>query len=151
MFVYRITKPKWAGVLMGSGMPARWNTYGMFVCYSGSSRALSCLEMLVHLNASDIVNLFKVSVIEIPDDLNIEEINSINLPKDWESPRSLHISQNLGQEWYMSQKSCVLKVPSVLIRSEFNFLINCQHPDFNKIKVHSVEDFFFDSRLMSFK
>jgi hypothetical protein len=41
----------------------------------------------------------------------------------------------------------VLLVPSVIVQTEYNYLINPAHPGFEKIRVLAVDDFVFDSRL----
>ncbi|AYD47690.1 RES domain-containing protein [Arachidicoccus soli] len=47
------------------------------------------------------------------------------------------------------QDDCaVLQVSSATITEEYNYLINPQHPAFTRIKVHRVENFTFDERLM---
>lgn len=43
--------------------------------------------------------------------------------------------------------SVVLAVPSVLVPTETNYLINPNHPDFPKISIGNPEDFQFDPRL----
>jgi RES domain-containing protein len=38
-------------------------------------------------------------------------------------------------------------VPSTTVAGDFNYIINPNHPDFEKLKVLQVEPFEFDSRL----
>lgn len=146
MEVYRISHEKWAGVLQSSGMAARWNSNGVFVTYSASTRALSCLEMLVHLTGEQIKTPFKLSVIYIPDELQIENFGGF-YNADWAEFENYHDCQIIGDEWIRSQRTGILRVPSAIIKNEYNYLINSQHPDFMNIKVISLEDFEFDMRL----
>ncbi|MES2797623.1 MAG: RES family NAD+ phosphorylase [Bacteroidota bacterium] len=146
MEVFRITSEKWAGVLQSSGRAARWNSNGVFVTYTGSSRALSCLEMLVHLRGEEIQSQFKLSVIEIPEDISIEKAG-IFYNDDWTEFENYYQSQEVGDEWAKSLRSVILRVPSAIIKNEYNFLINPQHSDFKKIKISKIEDFHFDLRL----
>lgn len=146
MQVFRITSEKWAGVLQGSGRAARWNSSGVFICYTGSSRALSCLEMLVHLSGEQIKSDFKLTVIEIPDDLSVENAG-VFYNEDWTEFENYYQSQELGDEWAKSLRTCVLRVPSAIIKNEYNYLINPQHPDFKQINITKIEDFDFDMRL----
>ena len=83
MNVFRITTEKWAGNLKGSGFAARWNSNGIYTCYSASSRALACLEMVVHLNADRLKTPFKLTVINIPDELEIKTLDMSILPEYW--------------------------------------------------------------------
>jgi len=39
------------------------------------------------------------------------------------------------------------KVPSTIIREEFNYLINPRHPDFKKLSIGSAQKFAFDPRM----
>ncbi len=52
-------------------------------------------------------------------------------------------------QWLANRRSAVLSVPSVIIPSERNFLINPEHPRFDQIKLCTVTPFFFDPRLFS--
>jgi RES domain-containing protein len=146
MEVFRITHSKWAGVLQGSGKEARWNSNGIFICYSGSSRALSCLEMLVHLTGEQIKSDFGLTIIDIPAAIEIERAG-IFRNEDWAEFENYYQSQEVGDEWAKSLRTCVLRVPSAIIKNEYNYLINPQHPDFSLIKILKIEDFDFDMRL----
>lgn len=149
MKVYRITTKKWADRLVASGYPARWNSQGVFTLYSASSRALACLENLVHRDSTALQHLFRVSVIEFPDSLEIETILQKNLPKDWSlsGPKGYSICQPMGDKWNQEKQTLILRVPSVIIKTEYNYLINLSHPDIGKVKITDVEPFLFDDRL----
>lgn len=147
MEVYRITSEKWAGILQSSGRAARWNSNGVYITYTGASRALSSLEMLVHLGGEEIKNQFKVTVIDIPDDIVIEKANSF-YNDDWTEFENFYQSQEVGDEWAKSLRTAVLRVPSAIIKKEYNYLINPQHSDFHKIKIKEIENFHFDLRLI---
>jgi RES domain-containing protein len=41
----------------------------------------------------------------------------------------------------------VLKVPSVVVKGDFNYLINPGHIEINRVKIKSIESFSFDVRL----
>jgi RES domain-containing protein len=74
-----------------------------------------------------------------------------DLPKNWRDTGGYPELQKLGSEWYHSNRSLVLKVPSAVIPKEYNFLINTNHPDFNnqeKISLVRNEDYFWDERLL---
>ena len=146
MEVFRISHEKWANVLEGSGRAARWNSGGIFITYAGSSRALSCLEMLVHLSGEQILSNFKLTIINIPEALEIEKAQSF-YNVDWTDFENYFQSQEIGDEWAKSLRTCVLRVPSAIIKGEFNYLINPRHFDFNKISISEIEDFHFDLRL----
>ncbi len=51
----------------------------------------------------------------------------------------------------MSGSSAVLRVPSVIIDTEFNYLVNPAHPDFVKIDIADPVPFSLDVRLLRIK
>jgi RES domain-containing protein len=147
MVVYRICLEKWASKLQASGNEACWNTKGKAVIYTASSRALACLENLVHRGGEGLNGLFKTVVIEIPDNIEIAEIDLKELLINWVDYKNYSKCQRIGDEWITNMKSCVLKVPSSIIPNEHNYIINTKHPDFNNIRIINIEDFIFDSRV----
>ncbi len=147
MLVYRIVLEKWSQLLTASGQAARWNSRGRFVLYSAGTRALACLENVVHRNGRGLNQLFKTMVVEIPEDIFIETIRLENLPDGWHEFEYYHLSQQLGDAWLNGMKSAVLSVPSAIVPQEQNLLLNPQHPDFQKIKLLRTEDFVFDPRI----
>ncbi len=146
MTVYRITTEQWSKSLTASGYSARWNAKGNFVIYTAESRSLACLENLVHRSGEGSNALYKLMVIEIPDSLSMETIDLASLKKDWYSIDNYVYCQGLGRKWLNDLNSVILKVPSVIIKKEFNYLINPNHPDFKKIKLAGNEEFYFDNR-----
>ena len=70
------------------------------------------------------------------------------LPNDWrEYPAPLSTAV-IGNEWLASRESAVLSVPSVIVPSERNYLLNPRHPRFTAIiKTVREEVFSFDPRL----
>jgi RES domain-containing protein len=146
MTVFRITTIQWCNSLTASGFPARWNAKGYFVIYTAESRSLACLENLVHRSGEGNSTLYKVMIIEIPDTLAMTVINESSLKNDWHTIDNYAYCQTLGSNWLNESGSAVLKVPSVIIKKEHNYLINPNHPDFKKIRIAGSEDFDFDKR-----
>ena len=148
MITYRIILEKWAGHLTASGRAARWNSNGRFTLYTASTRALACLENMVHRRSIGQDELFRVTLIEIPDDLKIKKITKRKLPGDWQEYINYAACQAIGDAWLKNIETAVLQVPSAIISEEYNYLMNPQHPDCARIKVHAAEKFTFDERLM---
>lgn len=150
MLVYNIRKEKHAHQLIASGVANRWNKNDEFIIYAGSSRALSALELIVHKSSIAVNNSYKLLVIELKvNEKDITEITVEHLPQNWQSIKSYVALQSLGSDWYRSQKTLVLKVPSAIVSKEYNYLINTKHPDFSKkVKLKEVEDFLWDERLL---
>lgn len=147
MTVYRICLAKYATALYASGNSARWNSKDVKIIYTPSSRALACLEHLVHRNALGLKQLFKVMLIEIPDDLTIGVLKKEDLENNWSEFSHYPNTQEKGDAWVARNDSAVLQVPSAIIQEEFNYLLNPAHPDFAKIKLVRTEDFDFDPRI----
>ncbi len=147
MEVYRICLEEYSRDLFASGYRARWNTKGNFVIYTAGSRALACLENVVHRSGEGLNKIFRVVVINIPDDILIETINLEDLPDRWFETKSYSLCQVLGNAWYQSKSSAVLRVPSSIIQNEHNYILNTRHPDFNRIKIVRWEPFEFDPRI----
>ncbi|MEX0662865.1 MAG: RES domain-containing protein [Balneolaceae bacterium] len=147
MVVYRITLEKWADKLSGSGYAARWNPKGTFVIYTAESRALACLENLVHRSGEGLNKNFCLVEIEIEDDTSIETIDSDSLPHEWYSMTKYGYCQSLGNKWLDSQSSLLLRLPSSIIHDEFNVLINPHHSEFPKVSIKTIREFSFDDRL----
>ena len=139
MRVYRICRKHWEN-LDGEGARragGRWNSPGRAVVYMASSIPLAILENLVHMSRQDFPKGYVVVSAVIPEDLEI-----LSLADDAKSPVG-------GDEWFDSQASAVLRVSSVVVPGESNFLLNPAHPDFERIAVEPARLFEFDPRLFS--
>lgn len=150
MEVFRISKEVHAHTLSASGSANRWNLKGQQVIYTGSSRSLSSLELVVHKGSIQPTSHYKVVVISIADDdYLIKQVQTNDLPANWRTLAGYSTLQKIGSAWYNSQETLVLKVPSAIITYEYNYVINTEHPDFNhKIQLVRTEDYFWDSRLL---
>lgn len=150
MEVFRISREIHASGLVASGVANRWNKRNQYVLYTGSSRSLSTLELIVHRNSIAPLDHYKVLVISIPDsDDLIKQVSIKLLPGNWRTLSAYPALQKIGNDWYESMETLVLKVPSAVISNEFNFIINLEHPDFkDHIKLIRAEDYFWDDRLL---
>ncbi len=150
MQVYRIAKQKYISDLTGIGaktVGGRWNPKGVAVLYTSTTAALSALEVLAHLPAAYFPDDMAIATIELPDSL-ITKIDIDELPDSWKDvPAPIEI-QSLGMKWITEEKYLGIKVPSIIVPSEFNLIINPLHPKFNKVKLISVKPFSFDTRLI---
>ncbi len=152
MLVYRITREKYQNDISGTGPKihgGRWNPIGMKALYVSESKALSTLELLVHTRKDLVPPRYKMLIIEIPYN-DIEEIKGIkNLPKDWRKNPPLAELKEIGEDLLINQNNLAIKVPSRIIPSEFNIVINPDHRDFTKVKIKDIEDFELDERLLT--
>lgn len=152
MKVFRIEREKYLETtLKGIGAALtegyRWNSLNTYLVYTSETRALATLEVSVHLNLSEDLPADRYYVeIEIPDDIIILEIKTNDLPDGWDSKPPILETQFIGDDFVKENNAAVLKVPSSIVQQEFNYLINPNHVDAEKILVISVTPFIFDNR-----
>lgn len=147
MIVYRITLAIYSKKLIASGNAARWNSKDKNAIYTAQSKALACLENIVHRNSKGLQKNFRTMVIEIPDNIAIEEIKDAQLNASWKEFYQMPYTQAIGDKWLLSNITAVLKVPSAIVSGDFNYLLNPAHKDYKKIKLVKTEPFEFDDRI----
>lgn len=148
---YRIFKSKHAATWHdGEGAfryGGRWNTPGTRLLYASSALSLAALEMLVNLNAEELLLAYSFARVEFDTDLIFPIEKFRKLPRDWADSPPPNEIQAIGDEWSASLRSAVLEVPSAVLPNESNFVVNLNHPDFYKVRLGMVETFKFDRRL----
>lgn len=149
MHVYRITLEKYSASLVASGNPARWNSKDVKMIYTASSRALACLENVVHRSALGLQSGFRVMVIQIPEALSVTIIKKEELVNDWHLFENYPITQAIGDAWIQKGETAILQVPSAIIAEESKFLLNTGHTDLKRVKLVKTEPFAFDPRIKS--
>lgn len=150
MKVFRITNRKHASHISGIGAslyPGRWNVKGTPVLYTGESPEIALLENIVHIPPMLIPNL-DILTLRIPNN-SITELKISDLPKNWSHYPAPTILAEIGEEWIREGRSIALKVPSCVIHTSYNFILNCSHPDYGKVEVVDQRTFHFDARLSS--
>lgn len=138
--------------LSGAGAKAtggRWNEVGISVVYTSETRALACLETVVHSNAGGLpLNRYLVEV-TIPDDVwvNAQAETPSGLPVGWEAEPAGLVSIQFGTTWARSGTSAILVIPSVIVQEEFNVLVNPAHADSARITAVKLRRWLYDPRL----
>ena len=153
MVLYRIAKTSYIRDLSGSGprlYGGRWNPKGIGIIYTSENRALAALELFVHLSRTVIPPNLSLATIKIPDKASKKEIAVKELPLNWRSFPAPPELAEIGTSWIKSKKSLLLRVPSVIMPSEMNVLINPAHPEMIRVRIIKVEAYSFDKRLMQF-
>jgi RES domain-containing protein len=125
----------------------RWNSKGFAVVYTSSSISLAILEILVHIPIYGILEEYVYIPAEFDQDL-AATLNTENLPDDWNKDPPSQTIKQIGDSWVENQESAILEVPSAIVPTEKNYLINPAHPDFRKLKIGSPTKFEFDPRLI---
>jgi RES domain-containing protein len=148
MHVFNLRSEKYAVSLSASGIANRWNKKDEFVIYAAQCISLAALELLVHKNSIHQNTSYKLLTIEILNNSAIEIFDKFRLPNQWKNLTAYTLLQEIGSEWYLSKRSLVMQIPSVIIPQEYNFIINTLHPEFtSQINLINSEDFLWDERL----
>jgi RES domain-containing protein len=157
MRVYRIEREKYLettlkGFGAASAEGCRWNSLNTYLVYTAESRALATLEVSVHLDLSEDLPTDRYYVeIDIPDEVEVLELKTEDLPDNWDlHPPSLE-TQYIGDDFVKDSEAAVLKVPSCIISLEYNFLINPNHPEAKRITIVAKKRLTFDKRFKQFK
>ena len=145
---WRMVKGKYAATAFdGEGARrhgGRWNSPGVPVVYTSSSKALAALETLVHWQWP-VPPGFVLIPVGFAEEW-VETFPERQLPAGWRGEPPARVSQRIGDAWTQAGRSVVLALPSVLT-GEPNYIINPAHPDFAKLSVGRPEAFVFDPRL----
>ena len=151
MRVHRLVKARHAASpLDGEGARragGRWNPKGLPLVYSSSTLALCALELLVHLDPAAIPGDLIAIEAEIPETLPLLQWQPADLPAGWRTDAGQPALQAKGGDWIKQATSGVILVPSVIVPSETNILINPAHPDAAKVFVVARTPFTLDPRL----
>jgi RES domain-containing protein len=150
---WRITRAEFAAsALSGQGgryADGRWHRAGQPVVYLACTWSLAALEVLVHLGRRDTAIPFVYFSVTIPPQASALTVETDTLPPEWISEPPLPDTQRLGTDWLRAGASALLRVPSVLspVESEYNWILNPQHPDAATLIVSDPRPFQFDRRL----
>ncbi|WP_313111904.1 RES family NAD+ phosphorylase [Aequorivita sediminis] len=147
MKVYRITKTKYAEDLSGTGAKlygGRWNHIDSACIYTAESRALSVLEYAVNINIDFIPRALSLCVFEI-DESQVYSFKQEDLPGNWRETPAPKSTKDYGTQFLKSNKP-ILKIPSITIPEEFNYIINPQIASLS-FKLVEIKDFVFDLRI----
>lgn len=124
----------------------RWNPRGIRVVYCAESRSLAAMKVLVSTDEKE--RLLAIPWVCIPVTVPLDVIEkAMKVPSAWRQYPHHFTSQSFGAEWIQAQRSVALRVPSVVVSGEFNYLLNPAHPQFPKVKIGKPEPFSFDPRL----
>lgn len=128
----------------------RWNRQGLRVAYTSETRALACLESVVHLNASRLPYNRYLVAIEVPSAFwaAAQVVAPADLPVGWDAEPAGKASIDFGSDWLRAKSSALLVVPSVIVPEERNVLINPEHPESRGIAATKVRKWLYDPRLV---
>ena len=147
--VYRILRrPYSKKPLDGEGayrFGGRWSSAGVRLAYTSEHLSLAIIEYFVHIDADDPPKDLVVVTAEVSDRVSRTAISTKQLPANWHrtpAPREL---TGIGDGFVRDRRAAILIVPSALAPAESNWLINPQHTDFSRIRVHPAKAFRYDA------
>lgn len=150
MYLYRVVRNKYLYDLSGTGSKlfgGRWNSPGIPALYTSASKSLAVLESLTNTPPAILQKDFSILILEIAGKVLTDEFYEKDLPKNWKVyPAPINLAK-LGDKWLLARKRLLLKVPSAVISSEFNFIINPLHGDIKKVKITAAEKLELDARV----
>jgi len=111
------------------------------------SRALACLETVVHLSSGDPLPLNRYLVeVKIPIGLWSARTRFDPAPHiGWDAEPAGKVSIDWGTSWVEGKASVLAEVPSVIVPEEHNTLINPTHPDGVKLIAKKIRKWTYDT------
>lgn len=152
MIVFRLLNQNYGSGLSGAGAMiagGRWNSPGISMIYTSETRALCTAEVAVNLPLGTFPSGYEMVSINIPDDILLTEILESDLPSGWKVFPLTIITQKIGDDFIIQGKFLIMKVPSVVVQGDSNYLINPRHTEFNRIEIVKKEPYEFDDRFFN--
>ena len=148
--VYRILRKPYAKKpLDGEGaylFGGRWSNRGTRLAYTAAHQSLAMLEYFIHIDQTDPPKDLVVVTAEIPDSVSRTTLSAKRLAPNWRQSPSPQEIASTGDRFVRDGRTAILIVPSALVPSEANWLINPRHPEFARIRLSSVDPFEYDTR-----
>ena len=149
--VWRIDRARHAATAKsGDGarlIGGRWTSPGQPAIYCAEHLSLAILEILVHAPHPDQRTAERVRFRIRLDPALVAEVSPRELPADF-SPRTPHtLTRALGDQWIRGARSPALAVPSAIVPTERNYILNPRHPHFSQLAWEKPESVVLDDRL----
>ena len=128
----------------------RWNARGQPLVYASSTRALACLETVVHLGGGLALPLNRYLVrIDVPAPLwAARTVFNAAQQVGWDALPVGRVSVAWGMAWAQEGSSCLAEVPSVIVPEESNLLINPRHPAAAQVLATKLRRWLYDPRTL---
>jgi len=124
----------------------RWNAKGTWAVYAAEAQSLAVLEVLVHIARKLAPDDYVFIGAVIPDAAIAPPPAA--MPAGWRTPEPNALTVGIGQPFLDANTSLAMRVPSVIIPTEYNVLINPKHPAFATVAIDpALTPFYFDDRL----
>ncbi len=149
MIIYRLAIDAFKDDLSGTGSKlfgGRWNLPGHPAIYTAENISLAVLEIIVNADKNHIPPGYFLLKLQVPDNLPIKLITPGNLKEKWYN--DFEYAQFIGTKFLALGKQAVLKIPSAIVKEEYNYLLNPAHTDFKRITIKESTPFDLDIRLL---
>ena len=125
----------------------RWNHKGTAVLYASTSRALACLETVVHLAKTPLpLNRYLVEIsVPLTAWKAARAVDPAALPA-WDAEPAGKASLDWGTQWLASGATLLARVPSIIVPEEFNVLLNPAHAEIGSVKAIVLRKWLYDAR-----
>lgn len=153
MKLYRVCRDLYAKDLSGDGARihgGRWNSPGIPALYTSESQSLAILEALTSTPPAILQKNFVLLILNVPADVPVKKMAVKDLPVNWNTyPVPVNV-QKEGDKWLQAGKELLLKIPSVIVPAEFNYVVNPLHADSHKLKIVALQKLQLDKRITGF-
>ena len=127
----------------------RFNHLGTPMVYASTSRALACLETLVHLARQPLpLNRYLVELTLPAAAWAAATTLDPDALVGWDAAPAGRASLDWGTRWAGGGASLLARVPSVIVPEEFNVLINPAHAAIATVQARKVRRWLYDARLV---
>ncbi len=126
----------------------RWNPKGKPCIYTSEHLSLALLEKFVHAQGKEDMGDLMLLQIEIPNREGlVYHTDASRLEHDWAT--NFEYSQWFGEQILEETSIVAFSVPSAIVPSERNVIINPLAADFDAVKFSKPVAFHMDSRLLN--
>ncbi|MFT5337466.1 MAG: RES domain-containing protein [Sphingobacteriales bacterium] len=151
MELFRLTRSKYVADLSGFGAAKfgnRWNSEGVEVFYTASSRALAMAEVWAHLSLPMFLRDYvMVQMKWTGTKNNLQFVTPDQLEAGWDFHTPTRFTQLIGDTFVHNKTHAGLVVPSAVVPGDTNVVINPNHPVAQKLIIVDIHPFEFPKRL----
>jgi RES domain-containing protein len=117
------------------------------VVYVSEHQSTAAFEVFANRVPFILEEKYKAFHMEWTDNLT-EIFPAKKLPADWRISPPPAETMEIGDRWVQERRSAVLALPSAISPDDTNFLLNPEHTDFKRIRIHPPINLDFDPRLL---
>lgn len=122
---------------------ARWNSAGVQVAYAGEHIGLTAMEILTYWSMYPNLQGYDHFTYTL-DPNHVEDALTTTPGLD---PHDKSQTRRFGDTWAENHRTLALRVPSVVLPSSFNYLINPNHSQYDSSLIKYIGPFIYDQRI----